>query len=87
MHTGYLRESNHSEVGNERFFCSQGKLQGPCSIASFRLWLARMKENPALSVEHKEFLKCMVWRKGMNRREPLEKLLAVADAEAAKWSH
>ncbi len=45
-----------------------------------------MKENPALSVEHEEFLKCMVWRKGMNRREPLEKLLAAADAEASKCS-
>ncbi len=62
----------------------QGKLQGPCSISSFRLWLMRMKENSELDSERKEFLKCMVWRKGMNRREPLERLLALADTEAAK---
>ena len=62
----------------------QGKLQGPCSISSFRLWLVRMKENPDLDCEREDFLKCMVWRKGMNRREPLERLLALADAEAAK---
>jgi len=64
--------------------CLQGKLQGPCSISSFRLWLMRMKQTPELDDERREFLKCMVWRKGMNRREPLERLLALADAEAAK---
>ena len=67
-----------------RSFCLQGKLQGPCSIASFRLWLMRMKENAELDSERKEFLKCMVWRKGMNRREPLERLLGIADEQAAK---
>lgn len=43
-----------------------------------------MKENPQLDGERQDFLRCMVWRKGMNRREPLERLLALADAEAAK---
>ena len=64
----------------------QGKLQGPCSIASFRLWLSRMKDTPELDAERLDFLKCMVWRKGMNRREPLERLLALADAQAANRS-
>ena len=64
----------------------QGKLQGPCSIASFRLWLSRMKDTPELDAERLDFLKCMVWRQGMNRREPLERLLALADAQAANRS-
>ena len=64
----------------------QGKLQGPCSIANFRLWLSRMKDTPELDAEHLDFLKCMVWRQGMNRREPLERLLALADAQAANRS-
>jgi hypothetical protein len=56
----------------------QGQEQGPCSIANFRLWLARMRGDASMRREYEEFLGCTVWRRGTSahRRMPLARLLS-----------
>ena len=54
----------------------QGVQQGPCSISNFRQWLTRMRADASMAREYEEFLGCLVWRRGMQRRVPLQRLLA-----------
>ncbi len=42
----------------------QGEVQGPCSIAQFRLWIDNLSSTPSLAKEHQQFLSVHVWRVG-----------------------
>ena len=48
---------------DRQFLCPlQGEVQGPCSIAQFRLWIDNLSSTPSLAKEHQQFLSVHVWR-------------------------
>ena len=53
-----------ASVDRQPLCLMQGEVQGPCSIAQFRLWIDNLSSTPSLAKEHQQFLSVHVWRVG-----------------------